>query len=89
VTESFTSDSGGGFPQIRTWQEPGLRNPGGGPEYGDMIAALRTFLDDVAAAAPDKDSIVGIAEDLRRWSDKLAPMAVRERERIFARRWRS
>lgn len=82
-----TSVSGGGFPQIRTWEEPGLRNPGGGPEYGDMIAALRTFLDDVAAAAPDKDSIVGLAEDLRGWSDKLAPMKVRERERIFARRF--
>jgi acyl-coenzyme A thioesterase PaaI-like protein len=82
-----TSDSDGGFPQVRSWQEPGLRNPGGGPEYGEMIGALRTFLDDVAAAAPDKDTIVGLAEDLRRWSDKLAPMAVRERERIFARRF--
>jgi acyl-coenzyme A thioesterase PaaI-like protein len=43
----------GGFPQIRAWHGPNLHNPGGGAEYGDMIAALRDLLDAVAAAAPD------------------------------------
>jgi hypothetical protein len=31
---------------MRTWQEP-VRSPGGGAEYGEMIAALRDFLDHV------------------------------------------
>ena len=76
----------GGFPQMRTWQEPTVRSPGGGPEYGDMILALRDFLDDVAAAAPDTATTVALAHDLRDWSDRLAPAAVPERKRIFARR---
>jgi acyl-coenzyme A thioesterase PaaI-like protein len=76
----------GGFPQMRTWQEPTVRSPGGGPEYGDMILALRDFLDDVAAAAPDTATTVALAHDLRDWSDRLAPAAVPEWKRIFARR---
>jgi acyl-coenzyme A thioesterase PaaI-like protein len=76
----------GGFPQMRTWQEPAVRSPGGGPEYGDMILALRDFLDDVAAAAPDTATTVALAHALRDWSDRLAPAAVPERKRIFARR---
>jgi acyl-coenzyme A thioesterase PaaI-like protein len=76
----------GGFPQMRTWQEPTVRSPGGGPEYGDMILALRDFLDNVAAAAPDTATTVALAHDLRDWSDRLAPAAVPERKRIFARR---
>jgi acyl-coenzyme A thioesterase PaaI-like protein len=71
---------------MRTWQEPTVRSPGGGPEYGDMIVALRAFLDDVAAAAPDAATTVALAHDLREWSDRLTPSAVPERKRIFARR---
>jgi len=84
----MTEDSAirGGFPQIRTWQEPALRNPGGGPEYGEMIVALRDFLDGVAAAAPDQTTTVELAKDLREWADRLAPAAVSERSQIFARR---
>jgi acyl-coenzyme A thioesterase PaaI-like protein len=76
----------GGFPQMRTWQEPTVRSPGGGPKYGDMIVALRDFLDNVAAAAPDTATTVALAHDLRDWSDRLAPAAVAERKQIFARR---
>jgi len=76
----------GGFPQIRTWQEPALRNPGGGPEYGEMIGALRDFLDGVAAAAPDSATTVELTRDLRGWAERLAPAAVGERRQIFARR---
>jgi acyl-coenzyme A thioesterase PaaI-like protein len=76
----------GGFPPMRTWQEPSVRSPGGGAEYGEMIAALRGFLDDVAAAAPDTATTVALAQDLRDWSDRLAPAAVGERKQIFARR---
>nr|MDT0525632.1 hypothetical protein [Streptomyces sp. DSM 41633] len=76
----------GGFPQIRTWQEPALRNPGGDPEYGEMIAALRDFLDGVAGAAPDAATTVELARDLREWADRLAPAAVGDRRQSVARR---
>ncbi|WP_425326368.1 PaaI family thioesterase [Mycobacterium intracellulare] len=71
---------------MRSWQEPTVRSPGGGPEYGDMIAALRDFLDDVAAAAPDTATIEALAKDLKSWADRLSPDAVPERRQIFARR---
>jgi hypothetical protein len=76
----------GGFPPMRTWQEPTVRNPGGGAEYGEMIAALRQFLDDVAAAAPDRTTTVALTRDLKDWAERLAPSAVPERRQIFARR---
>jgi acyl-coenzyme A thioesterase PaaI-like protein len=83
---SADTDSSGGFPPIRTWQEPGIKNPGGGPEYGDMIEALRSFLDAVAAAAPDTKTTTSITTTLQDWTDTLTPMAVGERKQIFARR---
>jgi acyl-coenzyme A thioesterase PaaI-like protein len=76
----------GGFPPMRTWQEPTVRSPGGGAEYGDMIAALRHFLDDVAAAAPDTATTVALTQDLVDWADRLSEAAVPERKQIFARR---
>jgi acyl-coenzyme A thioesterase PaaI-like protein len=76
----------GGFPSMRTWQEPTVRSPGGGAEYGEMIAALRNFLDDVAAAAPDAATTVALTNDLHMWADRLAQSAVPERRQIFARR---
>jgi len=79
-------DTQGGFPPMRTWQEPAVRSPGGGAEYGDMIAALRKFLDDVAAAAPDAATTVALTHDLTSWAERLARSAVPERRQIFARR---
>jgi acyl-coenzyme A thioesterase PaaI-like protein len=76
----------GGFPPMRTWQEPTVRSPGGGAKYGDMIAALRDFLDDVAAAAPDTATTVALTRDLVDWADRLSEAAVPERKQIFARR---
>jgi acyl-coenzyme A thioesterase PaaI-like protein len=76
----------GGFPAMRSWQEPAVRNPGGGVEYGDMIVALRSFLDDLAAAAPDPETTVALTRDLSEWSGRLAATAVPERRQIFARR---
>ena len=76
----------GGFPPMRTWQEPAVRSPGGGAEYGEMIVALRDFLDHVAAAAPDAATTVALQQDLNEWSDRLAQSAVPERRQIFARR---
>ncbi|MGV0037172.1 hotdog domain-containing protein [Mycobacterium paraffinicum] len=51
-----------------------------------MIAALRDFLDHVAAAAPDTSTIVALKEDLRGWADRLAQSAAPEQRQIFARR---
>jgi acyl-coenzyme A thioesterase PaaI-like protein len=76
----------GGFPSMRTWREPTVRNPGGGAEYGDMIDALRGFLDDVAAAAPDTATTVALTRDLQDWAARLAQTAVGERTQLFARR---
>jgi acyl-coenzyme A thioesterase PaaI-like protein len=86
MTEARDTEPRGGFPPMRTWQEPTVRSPGGGSEYGDMIAALRDFLDDVAAAAPDAATTVALTDDLNRWADRLAQSAVPERRQIFARR---
>ncbi|WP_033725059.1 hotdog domain-containing protein [Mycobacterium avium] len=51
-----------------------------------MICALRNFLDDVAAAAPDAATLVTLTDDLNRWAERLAESAVPERRQIFARR---
>jgi acyl-coenzyme A thioesterase PaaI-like protein len=84
VTDGDTTR--GGFPPMRTWREPNVRSPGGGAEYGDMIAALRDFLDDVASAAPDTATTVALMHDLTGWGDRLAKAAVSERRQLFARR---
>lgn len=86
MTETHDAEPRGGFPPMRTWQEPTVRNPGGGAEYADMIGALRNFLDDVAAAAPDAATLVALTDDLNRWAERLAESAVPERRQIFARR---
>lgn len=66
------------------------RAPGGGADYGRaygrMIGSLRTFLDTLAAAAPDAGSAIELAEGLDRWTAMLEPMAVPERERPYGRR---
>jgi hypothetical protein len=84
--ETYELETQGGFPPMRTWQEPAVRRPGGGAEYGDMIAALRGFLDDLAAAAPDAAATVALTNDLNTWAHRLAQSAVPERRQVFARR---
>jgi acyl-coenzyme A thioesterase PaaI-like protein len=79
-------DEVGGFPLIGGWRDTGLPDPGGGAEYGAMIEALRDFLDKVAAARPDGATIEALGSDLAAWSHRLAPLAVAEREQIFAQR---
>ena len=56
------------------------------PEYGRMIEALRGFLDSVAAARPDDATVGALADDLDDWSRKLRPLAVPERDQLFAHR---
>jgi acyl-coenzyme A thioesterase PaaI-like protein len=76
----------GGFPHILTWDRPGVASPGGGPAYGELIGRLRTFLDHVAAAKPDQDTISELSDELLTWTTRLAPEAVSEREQLFAHR---
>jgi acyl-coenzyme A thioesterase PaaI-like protein len=51
-----------------------------------MITALRGFLDDLAAAAPDAAMTQSLTRELESWSGRLAGVAVAERNQIFARR---
>jgi acyl-coenzyme A thioesterase PaaI-like protein len=76
----------GGFPLIGGWSDPGLPDRGGGAAYGEMIEALRDFLDKVAAAKPDEATTRALAGDLADWSARLTPLAVAESEQIFAHR---
>ena len=55
-------------------------------EYGRMIAALRGFMDDVAAAKPDAATLGRLTADLCAWSQTLRQTAVEERAQVFARR---
>lgn len=72
--------------QADIWSNPASLECGGGAAYGTLVAALRGFLDDVAAAAPDEAVIAALADDLRAWSAKLAPFAVAEERQIFGHR---
>ncbi|WP_257014492.1 PaaI family thioesterase [Rhodococcus sp. ACPA1] len=51
--------------------------------YGEMVGRLRDFLDYVTAARPDADTVAALRDDLERWGQRLAPMAVRERDQVF------
>lgn len=78
----------------------GSTRPGGFPDFGftpeaedptdpyaAMIGSLRSFLDHVAAAKPDDLQLTKLAFDLAGWRDRLAEVAVSERDQIFARRF--
>lgn len=77
------SDRPGGFPDFGFGEESA--DPG--DPYAVMIANLRSFLDHVAAAKPDDIAVTKLGFDLAAWRDKLAPMAVAERDQVFAHRF--
>ena len=56
-----------------------------GSAYPAMIDTLRGFLDDLARAKLDEETILELDGDLRRWQATLAPLAAGERDRMFAR----
>jgi len=70
----------GGFPPMRTWQEPAAR--GLVRQRARAQTDLRDFLDHVAAAAPDAATTVALKQDLNGWADRLAQSAVPERGQI-------
>ena len=55
-------------------------------EYGAMIATLRGFMDDIAAARPDAATLGHLTAELGAWSQTLRQTAVGERAQVFARR---
>jgi hypothetical protein len=74
------------FPPLTTALDPDGPPPAGGPHYGQMLDALRGFLNGVAAAKPDDETVGALTRDLQAWSARLAPMAVGEAEQVFAHR---
>lgn len=58
----------------------------GGRSYGALIAALRTFLDDLAGALPDPATARDLTGDLETWTHRLRGLGVPEREQAFGHR---
>jgi acyl-coenzyme A thioesterase PaaI-like protein len=82
-TLGLGADRPGGFPDFGFGDEAeDLTDP-----YAAMIANLRSFLDHVAAAKPDDLTLTKLSFDLAAWRDRLATMAVAERDQVFAHRF--
>ena len=71
------------LPQVDSWTQSDGTAPRG---YGEMIAELRAFLDHLAAARPDAETVAALSDELRAWRERLAPAAVAEREQLFGYR---
>ncbi len=56
-----------------------------GSAYPAMIDTLRGFLDDLAKAKLDEETILGLDEELRQWQGRIAPLAAVEKDRMFGR----
>jgi hypothetical protein len=56
-----------------------------GSPYATMIDTLRSFLDQLAGAAPDGETIAALDQDLARWTQRLVLSSVGERDQMFAR----
>jgi acyl-coenzyme A thioesterase PaaI-like protein len=53
--------------------------------YDGMVATLRGFLDKLAGARPDADTLTALTRDLAAWSGRLDACAVDERDQLFGR----
>jgi acyl-coenzyme A thioesterase PaaI-like protein len=67
------------------WGHHELPDDAEGAQYAGMIEALRHFLERVAQAAPDKETIDTLASELTAWASHLTPHAVTEEEQMFAK----
>lgn len=81
-TLGLGSDRPGGFPDAGFDIEPGEASD----PFAAMITNLRSFLDHVAAAKADDITLTRLAFDLAAWRERLAPLAVSERDQDFAQR---
>lgn len=71
--------------QPHTWPDPRRDTPSVAGAWGEMIVALRGFLDTVGGVKPDEATIIALKDELNGWSARLAPFTVEEREQLFAR----
>jgi acyl-CoA thioesterase FadM len=69
----------------QTWPDPRRDIPGVADAWGEMIVALRGFLDVVGGVKPDEATIRALKDQLNGWSEQLEPFVVEEREQLFAR----
>lgn len=53
--------------------------------YPAMIDTLRGFLDDLARAKLDEETISALDGELRQWQGRVAPLVASERDRMFGR----
>jgi acyl-coenzyme A thioesterase PaaI-like protein len=67
------------------WPQENRQAPSVAGAWGEMVGALRGFLDAVAGVKPDEATIVALKDDLNAWSERLKPFGVGEREQLFAR----
>jgi acyl-CoA thioesterase FadM len=71
--------------QCQTWPDPRRETPSVAGAWGEMIVALRGFLDTVAGVKPDEATILALKDQLNGWTERLEPHIVEEREQLFAR----
>jgi acyl-CoA thioesterase FadM len=69
----------------QTWPDPNREIPSVAGAWGEMIVALRGFLDVVGGVKPDEATILALKDQLNGWSERLEPFVVEEREQLFAR----
>ncbi|MBK3562458.1 PaaI family thioesterase [Streptomyces sp. MBT62] len=75
-----------GVARVESWSRPAGPDGRSADGYGEMIARLRGFLDYVAAARLDAGTVAALSDDLGAWSERLADLAVSEREQVFGHR---
>ena len=71
--------------QPQPWPDPRREIPSVAGAWGEMIVALRGFLDTVGGVKPDEATIVALKDQLNGWTQRLEPFIVEEREQLFAR----
>ncbi|MDB5870079.1 MAG: thioesterase family protein [Polaromonas sp.] len=73
-----------GFSLESLWGKP-YASAQGADDYSSMADALRKFLDQVAGAKPDPQTLGRLSQTLQSWTDELSPHAVPERQQPFGR----
>lgn len=71
--------------ELQTWPDPRWEPPSVAGAWGEMIVALRGFLDTVSGVKPDEATILALKDQLNGWTQRLEPFIVEEREQLFAR----
>lgn len=83
--ESSTPEPSAAPAQDHAWPDRASLPADVAVPYGEMIEALRDFLDKVSGARPDLATLAQLTHDLKAWSGRLEACAVDERDQLFAR----